>query len=189
MNEIRVRTQTTPNPNAVKFILNRDVIATGKISFTDPQSASHVPLARALLEMTHVVQVHFYENTLTVTQDGEATWVTLSPLVIETIKDRMTDHDPFFETLTDARPELSPELQEIDDILARTVRPALQMDGGDLIVTGKEGRYVTIAYQGACGGCPSSTSGTLNAIESVLRQEYDPDVIVVIDESVDAYSW
>lgn len=189
MTDIRVRTQTTPNPNAVKFILNRDVIASGKISFNDPGGAAHVPLAVSVLTLPHVVQVHFYENTLTVTQDGDATWVVLTPQVISAIKERISEHDPFFETLTEARPALSPELQEIDDILGRTVRPALQMDGGDLIVTGKEGRYVTIAYQGACGGCPSSTSGTLNAIESVLRQEYDPDVIVVIDESFDEFSW
>ncbi len=186
MIETKVRTQTTPNPNAVKFILNKDVKASGKISFTDPASCEHVPLAHGVLEISRVVQVHLFENVITVTQDGDATWVSLSPLVIALIKERIDTHDAFFESLTDVRPELPPELQEIDDILGRTVRPALQMDGGDLVITGKEGRYLKIAYQGACGGCPSSTTGTLNAIESVLRQEYDPDIIVVIDESVES---
>lgn len=185
MIETRVRTQTTPNPNAMKYIINKDVKSSGKISFSDPESCRHVPLAEKMLNLEGIVQVHLYENILTVTQSGDVNWLTLTPQIISIIKEEIDAHDPFFETLGSGQPELPPELQEIDDILDRTVRPALQMDGGDLLVTGKEGRYVTIAYQGACGGCPSSTTGTLNAIEGVLRAEYDPDTIVVIDESFD----
>ena len=190
MNETRIRTQTTPNPNAVKFILNKDVKADGKISFTDVDSCMHVPLAADILNLMNVVQVHLYENVLTVTQDGDTNWVELSPRVIAVIKEKIDSHNAFFETLTASRPELPDELRVIDEILDRTVRPTLQLDGGDLQVTGKDGHYVKIAYEGACGGCPSSTSGTLNAIESVLRAEYDPQTIVVIDESAyDPYAY
>jgi Fe-S cluster biogenesis protein NfuA len=185
MIELKVRTQTTPNPQALKFILNKDVKAEGKISFTDEASCKHVPLAHDILAMGQIAQVHLYENILTITQDGSANWVELSPRVIAVIKTKIDSHNAYFETITTERHTVPEELQEIDEILDRTIRPSLQLDGGDLQVTGKDGHYIKIAYEGACGGCPSSTSGTLHAIESVLRQEYDPEAIVVIDGGFD----
>jgi Fe-S cluster biogenesis protein NfuA len=187
--ELKIRTQSTPNPQALKFIMNRDVKAEGKVSFTSPQSCHHVPLANAIFGLGGVVQVHLYENILTITQDGAMNWAILTPRIIEIIQSNIEQHDPWFESSISAPKEIPEELRVIDDILDRTIRPSLQLDGGDLQVTGKDGHYIKIAYEGACGGCPSSTSGTLYAIESVLRQEYDPEAIVVIDESVvpDAY--
>ena len=65
----------------------------------------------------------------------------------------------------------SPELQQIEDILDRTIRPGLQADGGDLQVLSLENNKLEIAYQGACGGCPSAFMGTLEAIENILQHE------------------
>jgi Fe-S cluster biogenesis protein NfuA len=42
-----------------------------------------------------------------------------------------------------------------------------------------DGNILTIRYQGACGGCPSSMMGTLQAIESILRTEFNPYLEVV----------
>jgi Fe-S cluster biogenesis protein NfuA len=178
-----VRTQTTPNPQAMKFILNKDVKAEGKISFTSSDMCRHVPMAQEIFGLGGIVQVHLYENILTVTQDGSANWVELNPRIINAIRAKIDSHNAWFEDPTPVRPELPDDLRTIDDILDRTIRPSLQLDGGDLQVTGRDGHYIKIAYEGACGGCPSSTSGTLYAIESVLRQEYDPEAIVVIDDA------
>jgi Fe-S cluster biogenesis protein NfuA len=77
--------------------------------------------------------------------------------------------------------EMTPEMQKIDEILDRTVRPGLQGDGGDIEVLSFEPKEkkVYIHYQGACGTCPSSTAGTLMAIESILRDEFDPECQVI----------
>jgi len=37
-----------------------------------------------------------------------------------------------------------------------------------------------VKYQGACGTCPSSTTGTLEAIRSILRDEFDPQIEVYL---------
>ena len=189
MTELMIRTQTTPNPQALKFIMNRDVKSEGKVSFTTPQSCEHVPLACGIFALGHIVQIHFYENIITVTQDGSANWLDLTPRVLGSIRSAMDSHDPSFDIPSPSRAELPDELRMIDEILDRTIRPSLQLDGGDLQVIAKDGHYIKIAYEGACGGCPSSTSGTLYAIESVLRQEYDPDAIVVIDDQFDQGSY
>ena len=69
-------------------------------------------------------------------------------------------------------------LAKINDILDEQVRPYLQGDGGDLFVIGIEGNKLKVHYQGACGSCPSSISGTLTGIENLVRQ-IEPDLEVV----------
>jgi Fe-S cluster biogenesis protein NfuA len=63
-------------------------------------------------------------------------------------------------------------------LLDEQIRPYLQGDGGDLHVLGLEGDRLTVHYQGACGSCPSSLSGTLVGIEQLLRT-IEPDIEVV----------
>ena len=77
--------------------------------------------------------------------------------------------------LSDAEKE---RLEKINAILDEQVRPYLQGDGGDLYVLGIKGNRLTVHYQGACGSCPSSISGTLAGIENLVRQ-IEPDIEVV----------
>jgi len=72
-----------------------------------------------------------------------------------------------------------PRLLRINEILDEKVRPALMGDGGYLEVLGLQEHTLSIRYQGACGSCPSSLTGTLMAIESMLKQEVDPDLEVI----------
>ena len=64
-------------------------------------------------------------------------------------------------------------------MLDHKVRPALAGDGGGLEVLGLEGNKVKIRYQGACGSCPSAITGTLMAIEGLLRRDINPTLEVV----------
>jgi Fe-S cluster biogenesis protein NfuA len=72
-----------------------------------------------------------------------------------------------------------PRLLKINEILDEKVRPALMGDGGYLEIIGLSDHTLSIRYQGACGSCPSSLTGTLMAIEGMLKQEVDPDLEVV----------
>ena len=183
--EIKMMVQSTPNPYAKKIICNLDVKTTGKTSFSTPQDCQHIPLAKALFEMEGVSQVHFFENVVTLTQDGSVAWDELLEEAKDLIKMMLENHNPDFHSAEQSRREnLSPELQKIEEILDRSIRPALQNDGGDLEVLALEGHLLTIRYEGACGTCPSATSGTLSAIQGVLRSEYDPklDVIPILEE-------
>ena len=69
-------------------------------------------------------------------------------------------------------------LDKINAILDEQVRPYLQGDGGDLYVMGLDGNRLMVHYQGACGSCPSSISGTLAGIENLVKQ-IEPDIEVV----------
>ncbi len=181
--EVELRTQRTPNPNAWKFILNRDVKGEGKVSYTEEAACEHVPLAIALLRLANVTQVHFFENVLTVTQNGASQWDVLARSVEDVIRAGIGAHDPGFidaaEKKKPAPGSLSPDIVQIEEILDRTVRPGLQADGGDLEVLELDGNVLSVRYQGACGGCPSAMMGTLQAIEGILRTEFNPYLEVV----------
>jgi len=49
------------------------------------------------------------------------------------------------------------------------IRPALQADGGDLILLGTDAGKVSLQLVGACGGCPLSTMTLTAGIERILR--------------------
>ena len=87
-------------------------------------------------------------------------------------------------TATTAIADLSPadqqRLDKINELLDEQIRPYLQGDGGDLYVLGLEGNKLTVHYQGACGSCPSSISGTLTGIENLVRS-IEPDIEVVAE--------
>ena len=72
----------------------------------------------------------------------------------------------------------NPELAKVEAIIDETIRPALQMHGGNLQTVSLDGNVLTIRYQGACGGCPSAAFGTLSMVENILREKYSPDITV-----------
>ncbi len=181
-NEVLIRVQETPNPAAWKFILDRPVLTEGKATYSNIQEAEHNNLARSLFQIPSVKQVHYFQNVITVTHMFDVDPEDIKQQVCYVIQTRMPVHNPN-QTIVDekkiARQNLSPEQQKIEEILDRTIRPGLQGDGGDIEVVKFEDNKVLVTYQGACGTCPSSTTGTLMAIEGILKEEFDPAVEVI----------
>ena len=108
----------------------------------------------------------------------------LDPLALDLLQDELPKHNPSYEDpVSDSGPSVevedTPEVAEINEILDRTVRPYLQADGGGITVQKREEHRVYVRYEGACGSCPSSMGGTLMAIQSILREEIDPDIEVI----------
>ena len=180
--ETLIRIQATPNPNAWKFVLDRPVLNEGKATYSSIEEAEHNILSRSLFQVNGVRQVHFFQNVITVTHQFDTDSDELQKEVCSVIQTRMAVHNPNQTVLDEkklARQNLSPELQKIEEILDRTIRPGLQGDGGDIEVLKMEENKIYVSYQGACGTCPSSTSGTLMAIEGILQDEYSPLIEVI----------
>jgi Fe-S cluster biogenesis protein NfuA len=178
--DVKMMIQPTPNPYAKKIICNLDLKSTGKITLSSAEECSHIPLAKALFEIRGVTQVHFFENAITLTQDGSVSWDEILESARKLIRSLLAEHNANFQSPEERRrEELSPELATIEGILDRTIRPALQSDGGDLEILKLEDHLLTIRYEGACGTCPSSVTGTLAAIQSILRDEFDPEIEII----------
>jgi Fe-S cluster biogenesis protein NfuA len=181
--DIQIRVQSTPNPNALKFVLNVPVKSEGKATFARPSEATGIRLAEDIFKIDGVRQLHFFENVVTVTFSEDSDADTLQFEVQSVLQTRLPIHDPTFlveeEKKRVDRSLLSPEIQKIEDILDKTVRMHLQGDGGDIEVVSLKGKSLEVRYQGACGTCPSSTSATLDAIQGILREQFDPEIEIV----------
>ena len=70
------------------------------------------------------------------------------------------------------------KINAIEMVLNRSIRTNLAQDGGGVEVKGIEGNNVRIHYQGACGSCPTSTTGTLQYIQTQLKQQLHQDLTV-----------
>jgi Fe-S cluster biogenesis protein NfuA len=173
----------TPNPNAMKFILKEPLTWGISRSYDSAAQAGGDALAAALFDIEHVVSVFYVDHWLTVTQDGRADWPALLKLLAVPIREAPSadaDSARYAQTApaVAAGPEEQARLDRINEMLDEQIRPYLQGDGGDLYVVGLEGNLLSVHYQGACGSCPSSISGTLAGIESLVRQ-IEPDIEVV----------
>ncbi len=178
--------EETPNPNAVKFILKEPVSSGTVHSFNTAAAAEGDALAKALFEVGHIVSVFYMDRMVTVEKDEEGDWDELLPQLavpIRAAESAVTGGAAAAAAAVGgsiaAAVSDDPRLIRINEILNEKVRPALAGDGGWLEVLGLEDHTLSIRYQGACGSCPSSLSGTLMAIEGMLRQEVDPEIEVV----------
>lgn len=182
--DIKILVQQTPNPNARKFIVNQIVKLEGKATFSSKAEAEKIPLVREIFDLAGIEQVHLFDNFITVTKSEDSNdWFQIEPQIRAVIMTRMPIHDPSMNMSAQpvsraSRENLSPEVKKIEEILDRTIRPGLQGDGGDLEVISYENKLLSIRYEGACGTCPSSIAGTLQAIESILQSEFNPEIQV-----------
>tara|TARA_Y100001936_G_scaffold243230_1_gene281784 strand:+ start:35482 stop:36042 length:561 start_codon:yes stop_codon:yes gene_type:complete len=175
----------TPNPNALKFVLKEPLTWGVTHSYDNAEQAKNDPLASELFEIDHVTNIFYVDHWITITQDGGANWEDLKREVADPIRAAPAAHIKSEDTLvtsSNARSNLNTKdqlrLDRINNLLDEEVRPYLQGDGGDLYVVGLEDNVLSVHYQGACGSCPSSISGTLRGIEGLLRS-IEPDIEIV----------
>ena len=176
--------EETPNPNAVKFIL-REPVSNGVVrQYGSPGQAVDDPLARSLFDVGNVVSVFYMDKMITVEKTDEADWDELLPALAVPIRAAEAVNGSAAAAAAVGGPIAAiasddPRLLKINEILDERVRPALMGDGGYLEVLGLSNHTLSIRYQGACGSCPSSLTGTLMAIEGMLKQEVDPELEVI----------
>src|SRR5687767_12235240 len=176
--------EETPNPNAVKFIL-REAVSNGTAhSYSSAEQAAGDPLAKSLFDVGQVVSVFYMDRMITVEKEDEGDWDDLLPTLAVPIRAAEAVNAPSAAAAAvggaiAAVTSDDPRLLKINDLLDEKVRPALMGDGGYLEVLGLKDHTLSIRYQGACGSCPSSLTGTLMAIEGMLKQEVDPEIEVI----------
>jgi Fe-S cluster biogenesis protein NfuA len=178
--------EDTPNPNAKKFILKEPLTWGIARSYETAAQAEDDLLAASIFDIEHVTNVYYVDHWLTVTQDGAAEWKPLLHRVADRIRSAPAASEQSARltsaaaaaVISDLSPDDQQRLYMINGLLDEQIRPYLQGDGGDLFVLGLEGNRLTVHYQGACGSCPSSMSGTLVSIEQLLKT-IEPDIEVV----------
>jgi Fe-S cluster biogenesis protein NfuA len=180
-----IQTEQTPNPATLKFLPGCTVMASGTADFTDPRAAARSPLAERLFALPEITGVFLGADFITVTKDGDSDWYQLKPAVLAAIMEHFTAGRPVIigEAAEAAGSAESGEeedevVAQIKELLETRVRPAVAMDGGDIIFQDYEDGVVYLHMQGSCSGCPSSTATLKAGIENMLRH-YIPEVVEV----------
>lgn len=174
--------ERTPNPDAMRFVLDEPLTNGTTRSFENATDAEGDDLASALFDIDSVINVYYVDKYITVTQDGSAVWSELlrklAPPIREAEPQIFDEDDSEVHVSKEAMESDDPRLQEINRMLDEQVRPYLLADGGGLKVLGLESNRLKVHYQGACGTCPTASTGTLYAIESMVKR-IDPEIQVV----------
>ena len=181
--------ELTPNPRSVKFILNQTVLDEGSKTLEEGGFLEVDAFAHNMFALDIVDMVYLRENFVSVTLSSADLWVIFKDKVKNIIeadlgKYEEGDNEVSASILKDFDMETYHQLSDdekviiVEAVLDESVRPALANDGGGLEVIEVDGQIVRIRYQGACGGCPSSTGGTLRVIENHLRSQLDPNIKV-----------
>ena len=176
-----IQIESTPNPLTLKFLPGRTVTKGGTIFYQNESEVLNSPFAKRMFAVDGVNSVFFGSDFITITKDEDLDWQVLKPMVLGAI----TDHYNSGEETVIETPDLkkSEELNENDsdivkqikELLDTRVRPAVAMDGGDIVYKKFEKGIVYLHMQGACSGCPSSTATLKAGIENMLKH-YIPEV-------------
>jgi NFU1 iron-sulfur cluster scaffold homolog, mitochondrial len=175
--------QETPNPNAVKFILKEPVSHGTSHSFKTAADAEKNSLAKSIFDIGDVLSVFYMDKMITVEKTDEADWDDLLPVLAVPIRAAESTASnggggkiggAIAAALSD-----NPEIAKINELLDERIRPFLASDGGWLEIVSLEDKKLTIRYEGACGSCPSSLTGTLSAIENMIKEEIDEEIEVI----------
>jgi Fe-S cluster biogenesis protein NfuA len=180
-----IQTETTPNPNSLKFLPGEIVMQNGTADMRSAAEAARSPLAKRLFKLNGVEGVFYGRDFVSITKAADKDWSALKPLILGLIMDHFSGADPvLFDG--DIAPKndtfeadlSNPIVKKIVELLDKRIRPAVAMDGGDIQFAGFENGIVSVRMRGACAGCPSSTMTLKAGIENMLRH-YVPEVAEV----------
>ena len=189
-------TEQTPNPETLKFVTNR-MLYNGTAEFREEDFAREwSPLAAELYDFPYVQKVYIANNYVTITKEFNYSWDDIMLKLKEFVKGYLEENKPiikdgFAEKVAEIEAErgVSYEYTEdeaetvtqIKELIDTYVKPAVEMDGGNIEFKKYQDGVVTVIMQGACSGCPSSTVTLKSGIEQMLKRMM-PQVKEVVQE-------
>ena len=175
-----VQTQTTPNPNSLKFIPGKVVSNKGPIEITNKKNINN-ELVKNILSINGVTGIFLGKDFLSVNKKADIEWNDLKHIIISYINEFYSSGNEL--VIDDKSEENVSEFKEIEKkiikILETKIRPAVARDGGDIKFNKFENGIVEVKLQGSCSGCPSSVITLKNGVQNLLTH-YIPEVKEVI---------
>ncbi len=183
--KVKIHTEGTPNPNALKFVLDKVIMESGSANFPDKNSGSDSPFAQKFFENTSVKEVFFGRDFITISKTQESSWDDIYDPLLKIINNHFESGEPII-LKSDGRgmpwhaSTGSNEIeQKIHEILDSQIRPAVASDGGDVIFDSYADGVLKLHLQGSCSSCPSSIMTLKVGIESMLKKSI-PEIKEVI---------
>jgi len=195
-NPVMIYTEQTPNPESLKFVTNK-MLYEGTADFREASLAEEwSPIAKVLFEFPYVKGVYVCNNFVTVTKEFNYSWDDIMLKLKAFIKEYVVaGNDIVSDGFAEAMAKIEAEngvayeytgdelelVKKIKELIDTYVKPAVEMDGGNIEFKSFKEGIVTVVLQGSCSGCPSSTVTLKAGIEGMLKRMV-PEVTEVVSE-------
>ena len=197
---VTIYAEVTPNPAVMKFVANKMLLEEGTVEYKNIDEAKPCPLAAKLFHFPFVKQVFISGNYISITRFDIVAWEDVVVELREYIREFIAAGNPLFisnpevtesntaqqvaQAQTQAQGHSETSSGSIEErivgILDEYVKPAVEQDGGNIAFRNFEAGKVTVALQGACSGCPSSTMTLKSGIENILKQMLPGEITEVV---------
>ena len=169
-----IQTETTPNPNSLKFLSEKIISSIGTEEFQKHNAKDlKNTFIKELLEFNGVELVLVSKNFLSVKKNDKTSWNELKPMVISHLNHYFENNDePILKEIKKNEEMLNDEdetIKKIIDVLDTKIRPAVAKDGGDIKFKSFDNGVVKVELQGSCSGCPSSLMTLKQGVQNLLK--------------------
>jgi len=169
-----IRTETTPNPDSLKFLSEKTISTSGTEEFQKEQKDKvNIPFIKELLDFKGVELILLSEKFLSVKKNKEVSWNELKPMVISHLNDYFEkNNEPILNNkkkITNSNNNSDEIVNKIMEVLDTKIRPAVARDGGDIKFVSFEDGVVKVLLQGSCSGCPSSLMTLKQGVQNLLK--------------------
>ena len=171
-----VQTETTPNPNSLKFLPGKTVSNGGSFEITKKDDVKN-ELIKNLMSVNGVEGIFLGKDFISINKYDETSWEDIKHIIISLINDYYSTGKEFVidKSLNEEEENLGEIEKKIVQILDQKIRPAVARDGGDIAFKSFEDGIVTVELKGSCSGCPSSVMTLKQGVQNLLCH-YIPEV-------------
>ncbi len=190
-----IQTETTENPDAVRFLPGQPVLPGGSAEFPDDEAAERSPLAHRLFAVEGVTGVLLAADSVTVSKQPENDWQILKPAVLGAIMDHFTSGEPVIMGFAEAAEEVSDSgvgageavgqdqddgdnaeiVATLKELIETRIRPVTAQEGGDVSFHSYQDGVVYLELEGP-------VHGLMGPIGNMLRH-YVPELKAVRDHT------
>ena len=176
--------ESTPNPDVMKFVSNKMLTTESKecLAIND---AERWPLLQNIFQFPFVKEIFIASNYISIKKHRTVEWFDISNQVRIFIQDQL-NNDVKINLFSDVKEKAKSTVKkskltlDIEEILETSIRPSIQMDGGDIeLISCKDG-IIKVFLKGACSGCPSSQMTLKNGIEVLLKEKFPNKIKEVV---------
>ena len=171
-----IQTETTPNPNSLKFLPGKIVSNHDSFEITKKEETNN-ELIRNLLAINGVESIFLGKDFISINKYDSIEWDEVKHIIISLINDfYSTGKECVIEkSLNESFEDLEEIEKKIVKILDQKIRPAVAKDGGDIKFKRFKDGVVSVQLQGSCSGCPSSKMTLKQGVQNLLCH-YIPEV-------------
>lgn len=176
-----IQIEETPNPKSLKFLPGVEILTDSTSLHLTKKDENKSNLAKKLFSIDEVESILLGKDFISISLKNQDDWSYIKPKVLAYIMDFFETNSPILNEV-DSQDKAEAESEEdseivslIKELIEERVRPAVAMDGGDIIYHSFIDGVVFVKLQGSCSGCPSSLITLKQGIENMLKY-YIPEV-------------